>query len=184
MGRRTLLIAAAATVVLTAASVTAAAASRSGPGPAAWMARGPVAASSCVPPASASGTRVSVMLGDMGRMMAGVGRMMLHAVPATVPAGTVTLVAYNGGSRTHELVVLPLSADASVGSRAVGADGTVDESGSLGEASTTCGDGDGDGIAARAAGWVTLRLQPGRYELVCNLAGHYAAGMFTELDVT
>jgi hypothetical protein len=31
--------------------------------------------------------------------------------------------------------------------------------------------------------WVTLHLAPGRYELICNLPGHYAAGMFAELDV-
>ncbi len=40
----------------------------------------------------------------------------------------------------------------------------------------------GDGIAVGAAGWVTL--EPGRYELVCNLPGHYAAGMYNELDVS
>jgi hypothetical protein len=33
-------------------------------------------------------------------------------------------------------------------------------------------------------GWGTLNLTPGRYELVCNQTGHYAAGMFAELDVT
>jgi len=31
-------------------------------------------------------------------------------------------------------------------------------------------------------GWVTLHLAPGRCELICNLPGHYARGMFTELD--
>ncbi len=41
----------------------------------------------------------------------------------------------------------------------------------------------GDGIAPGAASWVTLHLDAGRYELICNLPGHYAAGMFTELDV-
>ena len=30
---------------------------------------------------------------------------------------------------------------------------------------------------------MTLTLAPGRYELICNLPGHYAAGMFTELTV-
>ena len=30
---------------------------------------------------------------------------------------------------------------------------------------------------------MTLALKPGRYELVCNLPGHYAAGMHGELDV-
>ena len=41
-----------------------------------------------------------------------------------------------------------------------------------------------EGIAAGSAGWVTLDLAPGRYELVCNLPGHYAAGMYTLLTVT
>jgi uncharacterized cupredoxin-like copper-binding protein len=137
---------------------------------------------------------VTVVLGDMGAGMVGGdqggmmggrgGWMMLHATPRAVRAGTVTLVAYNHGSRTHELVVLPLTSGASVGARAVGADNTVDEGGSRGEASNSCGSGSGDGIRPGAAGWSTLTLAPGRYELICNLPGHYAAGMYTELDVT
>ena len=111
------------------------------------------------------------------------GRMMLHAAPSRVLAGLVSLVAVNSGSRTHELLVLPLSAGATVGARTVRTDGTVPELGSLGEASRTCGAGSGDGISAGSAGWVTLILAPGRYELLCNLPGHYAAGMYRELDV-
>jgi uncharacterized cupredoxin-like copper-binding protein len=30
---------------------------------------------------------------------------------------------------------------------------------------------------------VNLHLAAGRYELICNLPGHYGMGMFTELDV-
>ncbi len=59
----------------------------------------------------------------------------------------------------------------------------MSEAGSLGEASRSCGEGAGDGIAPGAASWVTLHLAAGRYELICNLPGHYAMGMFTELDV-
>lgn len=114
----------------------------------------------------------------------GAGPMMLHAAPQTVSAGTVTLVAVNHGTRTHELVVLPLATGQGVGTRAVGADNTVDETGSLGEASKACGAGTGNGITAGSAGWVTLTLTPGRYELVCNLPGHYAGGMHTKLSVT
>lgn len=58
----------------------------------------------------------------------------------------------------------------------------MSETGSLGEASRTCGEGTGDGIVPGAAGWVNLRLDPGRYELICNLPGHYAMGMFTQLE--
>ncbi len=127
------------------------------------------------------------MLSDMGRggMMGGWmnGRMMLQPLVTSVPAGQVTFVALNHGVRAHELVVLPLPAGERAGQRPVGSDGTVDESGSLGEASRDCGDGEGDGIRPGDAGWVTLNLSPGRYELVCNLPGHYRAGMYAELDV-
>ena len=34
-----------------------------------------------------------------------------------------------------------------------------------------------------ASSWTTVTLAPGRYELVCNLPGHYAAGMYTQLTV-
>ncbi len=112
------------------------------------------------------------------------GAMMLRSSPTTVDHGAVSLVALNRGTRAHELVVVPLGGNAPVGSRAVGADDTVDEAGSLGEASTSCGAGSGEGIAPSASGWVTVNLVPGRYELVCNLPGHYAAGMYGELDVT
>jgi len=64
------------------------------------------------------------------------------------------------------------------------ADAKIDEAGSLGEASKTGGAGAGDGIAPGASGWVTVTLAPGHYELVCNLPRHYAAGMYTQLNVT
>ena len=121
----------------------------------------------------------SMMGGSQGM---GVARVFTN--PGVVAAGTVSLRVVNQGAQTHELVVLPLPAGQAAGTRAVGTDGQVDEAGSLGEASRTCGAGAGDGIAADAAGWVTLTLEPGRYELVCNLPGHYAAGMYAELDVS
>jgi len=139
------------------------------------------------------GTVVDVVAADMGGrgMMGGSGgsggwmggRMMLRTDRVDVSAGTVTLRLTNAGSVDHELVVLPLAVGQQIGERAVSADGTVDESDSLGEASRTNGAGAGDGIEPGTTGWVTLDLAPGRYELVCNLPGHYAAGMYTLLVV-
>jgi uncharacterized cupredoxin-like copper-binding protein len=143
------------------------------------------------------GIVVDVTLADMGAMMGGQsgsssmmgGRRQgtplarMFASPGVVPAGTVSLRVVNRGAQTHELVVLPLRAGQAIGTRTVGTDGRVDEAGSLGEASRSCGTGAGDGIAPGEAGWLTLALGPGRYELMCNLPGHYAAGMYTELDV-
>ena len=153
--------------------------------------------------AALPGAVVDVTLIDMGAMMGGPraanpasgtsqewwgmgipGTMGIVATPGAVPHGTVSLRVSDGGVWTHELVVLPLPAGHGVGQRPVGADGKVDEQGSLGEASRTCGAGAGDGIASGATGWTTLPLGPGRYELICNLPGHYASGMYTELDIT
>lgn len=151
------------------------------------------------------GTVVDVELTDMGGMMGGGygngstrgsgntmhggygygpgGTMRVLLSRATVPAGTVSFRVANTGSLVHELVVLPLAPGASAGERPVGSDDRVSEAGSLGEASTTCGRGAGDGIDPGAISWVTLHLRPGNYELVCNLPGHYAAGMHAELRV-
>ncbi len=141
----------------------------------------------CRVPANVPGQRVPVLLADMGAFMAGPmmgGRsMVLSTGVRTVRAGRVTLVAANRGTRPHELVVLPLPNGQPPGARSLAADNTVDESGSLGEASRSCAAGEGPGIAAGATGWVTVDLRPGRYELVCNRPGHYRAGMVAELDV-
>lgn len=137
----------------------------------------------CKPPASVPGTRVEVLLGDMGmtRTMGGVApmgaHMRLRASTSQVSAGEVSLVVSNLGWRTHELVVLPLAAGVPAGQRPVRADGTVSEAGSLGEASNSCGADSGKGITSGSAGWTTLNLPAGRYELVCNLPNHYADGM-------
>ena len=181
MRTRLILLAGLAAVVLAAASVTTIALATSAGQP------GHPQSSSACSPTALRGQRVTVVLGDMGAMMNGGmmgGSMMLHVTPQSVPAGTVSIVAVNHGTVTHELVVLPLAPGGSVGTRAVGADNHVSEDGSLGEASAECGAGAGEGIAPGDASWVTLTLKPGRYELVCNLPGHYAAGMYAELDVT
>jgi uncharacterized cupredoxin-like copper-binding protein len=143
----------------------------------------------CAAPAGLPGHTVNVILGDMGmtRMMGGTAprgsRMRLRAVPGTVVAGQVSLVAINRGWRTHELVILPLASGKSAGQRSTDAHGRVDETGSLGEASRSCGADEGDGIRAGTVGWTTLTLAPGRYELVCNLTNHYTDGMHQEILV-
>jgi len=136
------------------------------------------------------GAVVHVTLSNMGGPMTGGrrspagGAMWLRTDTSTVPTGTVSFVAANVGTEEHELVVLPLAPGQDAGARAVRGDGTVDETGSLGEASRTAAAGAGDGIEPGTSGWVTMNLAPGRYEVVCNVAGHYAAGMYAELTVT
>ncbi|TFC10443.1 hypothetical protein E3O19_15715 [Cryobacterium algoritolerans] len=132
------------------------------------------------------------MMGGGGNGMMGGGgagtnsgaAMGLRLDRATAGKGTVSFLALNRGSISHELVVLPLSDTQTVGTRPGGGDNKVDETGSLGEASTTNGKGTGEGIAPGASSWVTMDLAPGRYEVLCNLPGHYAAGMYSELTVS
>jgi uncharacterized cupredoxin-like copper-binding protein len=116
-----------------------------------------------------------------GGMMGGTMRVTVNR--HDIGHGTVSLRVANVGSLVHELVVLPLANDDQVGSRVVGNDGKVSETRSLGEASRSCGAGAGDGIDPGALGWLTLELPRGSYELVCNLPGHYASGMYTGLRV-
>jgi uncharacterized cupredoxin-like copper-binding protein len=147
---------------------------------------------------SLPGTVVNVSLADMGGSMMGQrggmmgqgrgmmsgGSVRLSADHATVPHGTVSFLATNGGSIKHEMVILPLPASQAVGARPTGADAKIDEAGSLGEASNTNGKGVGQGVVPGASSWMTVNLAPGQYELVCNLPNHYAAGMYTQLTVT
>ena len=144
----------------------------------------------CAVPTTLTTPDVTVTASDMGMMArsdvtAPLGaRMTLDAAPTTVRAGQVTLLLQNSGWRVHELVVLPLAEGQDVGARVSGAGGKVDEADSVGEASNDCAAGSGEGVASGSAGWVTLTLAPGRYELVCNLENHYADGMYQELVVT
>lgn len=125
-----------------------------------------------------TGQTINVSVFDMGMMMGNAGRMGLDASPAIISSGKVNIVVTNMGMRAHELVVLPLAAGQNAGERIVGADGKVDETASLGEASNNCASGSGEGIRSGSRGWTTLTLAPGRYEFVCNLPNHYSAGMY------
>ncbi len=174
-----------AVVVLAGVSTVAVAAMRRGSDA---IQRFPSEQGSCTAP-NLPGTVVNVTLVNMGGPMMGAGfavrggMMRLTASPAIVPHGVVSFLATNLGSVNHELVVLPLPEGQIVGTRTIQDDAKVDEKASLGEASNTCGAGAGDGIAPAASSWVTLTLAPGRYELVCNLPGHYAAGMYAQITV-
>ncbi len=177
---RAYLLAGAATVAMTAFSVGTVAVTDPSPWPqhhSSWRPGG--GDPGCdVPPLA--GRRVMVQLQDR-RTRA--DTMSLRVAPRTVPSGTVSLLALNRGGRAHELAVFPLSEGQRAGQRALRGDDRIDERGSLGEATPTCGLSTSDVIAAGASGWLTLTLRPGRYELLCNLPGHYRAGMSSVLEV-
>jgi uncharacterized cupredoxin-like copper-binding protein len=89
---------------------------------------------------------------------------------STVAAGKVTFVATNAGDEDHEMVVVRTDKNASGLMKGTGAS----EAGAVGE------------IAEFKPGGtkrVTLNLKPGHYVLLCNVPGHYKAGMFKNFIV-
>jgi uncharacterized cupredoxin-like copper-binding protein len=94
---------------------------------------------------------------------------------ATVPHGRVTFHVKNAGEVEHEMIILPLDSAQPIGARPFGGDAKIDESARLHEESHA---------EAHTSVSVTVTLAPGRYELVCNHAGHYVSGMYSQLTVT
>jgi hypothetical protein len=97
------------------------------------------------------------------------------SAPATARAGAVTFMVRNRGPVAHELIVvrrgrwaLPLRSD----------DITVDEDALEPVTAGALEPADAGGVRA-----LRVRLAPGRYELLCNMSGHYLGGMHTELVV-
>jgi uncharacterized cupredoxin-like copper-binding protein len=133
----------------------------------------------CWAPNSLPGRTVQVTVGDVGMTQTMSGTAAITAVMRlqATPAGQTSFVVTNSGWRTHEMVILSLAPGAAAGQRTPGSDGKVSETGILGEASSSCAAGPGTGITSGSVGWVPATLAPGRYELLCNLANHYADGM-------
>jgi uncharacterized cupredoxin-like copper-binding protein len=89
----------------------------------------------------------------------------------TTKPGKLKLTLVNDGKVEHEIVVLKTNQAA--GAMKVSG-GRVSESTSVGEVSET---------AAGATKSTTLDLKAGKYVIVCNISGHYQAGMRGTLTV-
>jgi len=100
---------------------------------------------------------------------------MAIALPSTsVPAGVVTFDITNAGTVEHEFVII--ATDLPVDQLPV-KDGVVDES----QVQVLQRAGP---IPPGAATSLAVDLAPGRYVVICNIPGHYLAGMRTELTVS
>ena len=109
--------------------------------------------------------------GDMSKAMMGV-----FAVPSTVPAGEVTFTATNRSTDTiHEMILIKVT-DPKKPLPYLAADNKIDEdaAGHLGEVSE---------LDPSKSGSLTMKLDPGTYMLLCNIPGHYMAGMWTTITV-
>ena len=100
----------------------------------------------------------------------------MHTAPAQVPAGDVRLRVRNLGPDRHEVLVvrrpdgrpLPLRADGL----------TLDEDALEAQTVGVLEPGEPGGVRD-----LDVHLAPGRYELFCNMSGHYLGGMHTEVEV-
>ncbi len=103
--------------------------------------------------------------------------MGIRPSPETVKAGDITFNVTNDSKDTiHEMIVMYL-ADPARPLPYINAENRVDEdkAGDKGEVSE---------LDPGASGKLTVALKPGKYLLICNVPGHYAAGMWSEFTVT
>jgi uncharacterized cupredoxin-like copper-binding protein len=140
-------------------------------------------------PAFADGTIVRVTLWDKGTnvpmaMNEGLGmqnasmadtNMGIKLSKNSVKAGEVTFEVTNSSKETvHEMLVIPAPSDGHVPYDDKEARFDEDKAGSLGEVEET---------DPGKRGTLTLNLKPGTYILSCNIANHFANGMWTTFTV-
>ena len=100
--------------------------------------------------------------------------MSIQAGPTVAVSGPVTFSIANIGTVVHELVVLKTdTAEGSIPAR-VTDPSKAQEPGAAGEA---------EDIDPGKTATLTLDLAPGKYVLICNEPGHYAAGMHTSFTI-
>ena len=101
------------------------------------------------------------------------GSMSMTVAPISVRHGKVKLTVTNEGTELHEMVVLKTGTP--FDELVVDAKEKVSESRAVGEVPT---------LAKGKTKSLTLKLKAGDYVLVCNIHGHYAAGMRSAFTVT
>ena len=100
----------------------------------------------------------------------------ISATPARVASGDVVLSVRNRGPEHQEFIVVR-ARDTELPLRADGV--TVDE-----EALERVKVGGLEPAAPGRVRELRLHLAPGRYEMFCNMAGHYLGGMEADLEVS
>jgi uncharacterized cupredoxin-like copper-binding protein len=100
------------------------------------------------------------------------------AVPSSIKAGKVSVEAANFGTIQHELLVF--KSDLAPSAYPLDKDGNIIEDGAGINLLS-----DGDNIDPNGTQTRSLDLsQPGTYLFVCNIPGHFKAGMYTPVTVT
>jgi len=97
------------------------------------------------------------------------------SMPGRLSAGTHVLAVHNDGPVDHELIAIRLGH----GALPLRQDGVTLNEDALEPAEAGALEPGAPGATRK----VTLRLKPGRYEFVCNMAGHYLSGMHRIVQV-
>ena len=124
----------------------------------------PLAASGCGSSSSAHAPSSN------GPVRAVLGDYRITTNTADPKTDHVTFAVKNEGKAAHELVVLRTNRTAG----SLGHGKRVPENGNVGET--------GD-LRPGQSKKLTLTLKPGHYALICNLPGHYAAGMHADFTI-
>ena len=93
---------------------------------------------------------------------------------ASTPAGSTTFDITNDGPSTHEFVVFKTD----LAQDALPVDGSTVTEGTLDLVD------EAEDIAPGVGTSLTVDLEPGSYVVICNIEGHYTAGMHAALTVT
>ena len=112
-------------------------------------------------PATDAATSLSVKLSDF----------KVTPAKSSVAHGRVTFRVKNSAGMEHELVVIKTSKKAA--NLPTSSSGKASEKGSVGEVE----------LAGGKSKSLTLNLKKGHYALICNIGGHYKAGMHADLTV-
>ena len=124
---------------------------------------------------SSSSTSTSAGGTSSGGVSATEKDFAIELASSSAPAGSVTFNISNDGPSTHEFVVI--KTDDAPDALPTKGDGTVDED------KVTVVDEQED-IAPSTTATLTTNLDAGSYVIICNVPGHYAAGMHTGFTVS
>ena len=121
--------------------------------------------------------RNSALMSEPSNKISGsVSEWAVHTTANSAYAGDVTFAITNFGTITHEFLVV--KTDFEPGMIPLGAENRFDEK--------LKGVDVVDEIAefpVNTTGLLKVSLEPGKYQLLCNIAGHYKAGMWMGFDV-
>ena len=101
----------------------------------------------------------------------------VEVTPASTPGGEIHFALHNAGKTEHEFVVFKTDLDPAA--LPLDKDGNVDE-----EGQGVKHIGEQEDIKPDSTPTLSLSLDAGKYVVLCNLPGHYKAGMHTALTVS